>query len=85
LEVVGDEKHIIYCALEIPKSSYATLPGIPGWELLTDEELFHPDPKETMKTMLIRSIEHAFQQLANPQAEMLLLKDGPYGIPEIKA
>ena len=85
LEVVEDEKHIIYCALEIPNASYATLPGTPGWELLSEEELSLPDPKEKMKTMIIRSIDYAYQQLGNPQAEMLLLKDGPYGIPVVKA
>ena len=84
LEVVGDESHIIYCALEISGELYKTLPCKPGLGLLSQNEFSLSDPKEVMKTMITRSIDYAYGQLNNPQAEMLLLKDGPYGIPVVK-
>jgi hypothetical protein len=84
LDVMGDEKNLVYCSLEIPTEDYENLPGVPGISLLTAQELAHPDPSEVMKTMILRSIEYIYQKTGNAQAELLFLKDGPYGIPEVK-
>ncbi len=85
LDVIGDDKNLIYCALEIPRADYENLPGIPAITLLTEQELGLSDTEEIMKTMIQRSIQHAYQKAGNPEAEMLLLQDGPYGIPEVNS
>lgn len=84
LEVMGDEKNLIYCSLEIPNDGYDKLPGIPGINLLTAEELSQADSREVMKSMILKSIEYIYHKNGDVNAEMLFLKDGPYGIPEVK-
>ncbi|MEM7369782.1 MAG: nickel-dependent lactate racemase [Bacteroidota bacterium] len=84
LRVIEEEDHLIYCALEIPRQDYANLPGQVGLDLLTQSEHDSLSKEQRMALMQERAIAHAWAQLGNPQARILYLKDGPYGIPHIK-
>ncbi len=83
LDVIGHDDNLIYCSVDIPRSAYATLPGKPGLDFLTDAETALP-PAERVARMTERALAHAVQASAKPNPTILLLKDGPYGIPEVK-
>lgn len=82
LQRTGGAEHIWYCGLEIPVVDYWGLPNMPGLSLLTAEEQNLP-PLEAMPLMVSRAIEKAVEQLGISNPEILVLKDGPYGIPEV--
>lgn len=83
LDVIGSEDNLIYCSVDIPRSAYATLPGKPGLDFLTNDETVLP-PAQRVARMTERALTHALQASGKPNPTVLLLKDGPYGIPEIK-
>jgi nickel-dependent lactate racemase len=84
LDVIGREENLIYCATDIPRGAYATLPGLPGLDFLTDAEHATLSVPERMVLMTERALAHAVQASGKPNPSILLLKDGPYGIPEVK-
>lgn len=84
LRVLEEEDHLIYCALEIPREDYKDLPGQVGLDLLSQEEHQNLSTKDRLALMQQRAISHAWTQIDDPQAQVLFLKDGPYGIPQIK-
>ncbi|MBK8504415.1 MAG: nickel-dependent lactate racemase [Saprospiraceae bacterium] len=82
-EVIEKENNLYYCALEIPESEYADLPGLAGIKLLTNEERQLP-ANQAMKLMIEKSIKHAISSSDSDHPTLLLLKDGPYGIPIVR-
>lgn len=87
LNVIGDESNLIYCSLEIPAQDYSILPGIPGHTFLSSEELnMKNNPKECMQMIIEQSLISAVQHLQKKKRgdpDVLYLKNGPYGIPEV--
>jgi hypothetical protein len=87
LNVIEDEKNLIYCSLEITQNDYSILPCVPGLAFLSTEELERANnPGACMQQIVERSVTAAIQRLqkklgADP--EVLFLKDGPYGVPEV--
>ena len=85
LDRIGNERNLIYCSLEIPEESYAILPGVPGFQHLTRDELASGKPAEELMTLMVkRAIIEAIKMLrARLQRDprLLLLRDGPYGVP----
>ncbi|NND08188.1 MAG: nickel-dependent lactate racemase [Saprospiraceae bacterium] len=79
-EVLNNDQNLYYCALEIPLSAYAGLPGISGMSLLDQAEQKLPTV-EAMEVMLERTLTHAVNNSGIDSPSILLLKDGPYGIP----
>ena len=79
---IEHEDHLIYCALEIPDAAYEHLPGVPGLHLVGKTQLDRARSDEEKITMMVEAaIRQAIAISDNPQ--ILLLKDGPYGIPEV--
>ncbi|MBD0259006.1 MAG: hypothetical protein ICV83_25085, partial [Cytophagales bacterium] len=83
LDVIGREENLIYCATDIPRGAYATLPGLPGLDFLTDAEHATLSAPRRVALMTERALTHAVQASGQPNPSILLLKDGPYGIPEV--
>jgi len=85
LDRVGGDKNLIYCSLEIPDEAYAILPGISGLRYLTnDERASSRSDEELMSLMVNRSIGAAISALrdrSGREPRVLLLRDGPYGVP----
>jgi nickel-dependent lactate racemase len=87
LEWIHGEENLIYCNLEIPDEAYGILPGIPGVQhLRTEERDSDRTAEELMTLMAKRAVEEAIATLRarlgkNPR--VLLLRDGPYGVPVI--
>lgn len=82
LTQIEHENNLIYCALEIPEAAYDYLPGVPGHRLVEKTALDNAHSDGEKMTMIIEAaIQRAIARFDNPQ--MLLLKDGPYGIPEV--
>ena len=84
LDRIEKPENLFYCALEIPESEYAYLPGIPGHHLLATAELTSATSAEDkMKTIVETALQTAIQSYGEKIPEILVLKDGPYGIPEV--
>ena len=87
LDRIGDEKNLIYCNLEIPDEAYAILPGVPGVRYLTTDELESEKSAEELMTLVVkRSVGKAIQMLRDRlgrEPRILLLRDGPYGVPVV--
>ncbi len=87
LNVIEDEKNLIYCSLEIPENDYSILPCVPGHAFLSTEELKRTNnPEGLMQQIVERSVAAAIQRLQKKlgtDPEVLFLKDGPYGVPEV--
>jgi hypothetical protein len=87
LDVIEEESNLIYCSLEIPEKDYSILPCVSGHAFLSRAELNGIDNSaEHIRLMVEQSIVTAVQRLkkklgADP--EVLFLKDGPYGVPEV--
>jgi nickel-dependent lactate racemase len=87
LDRIGDARNMIYCSLEIPHEAYAILPGVPGIRCLSKDELISGDSAEQLMSLMVqRAIIEAIEVLRvrlgrNPR--LLLLRDGPYGIPVV--
>jgi hypothetical protein len=84
LDVIGREENLIYCSVDIPREAYATLPGLPGPDFLTGAEHASLSAPQRVALMTERALAHAVQACGKPNPSILLLKDGPYGIPEVK-
>jgi nickel-dependent lactate racemase len=88
LETLGSPENLIYCSLEIPPQQYRTLPCRPGVQLLSEEERRSGrSPEALMERMAGRAVHLAVEELRarlGRQPEVLFLRDGPYGIPELK-
>jgi hypothetical protein len=82
-EVIKIENNLYYCALEIPEPDYNDLPGIAGIKLLSREEMQLP-AEQSMKLMIEKSIQHAISSSDSGNPTILLLEDGPYGIPIVE-
>ena len=83
LEQIKEKNNLYYCALEIAESEYDYLPGIAGIKMLSAEEKKLPEA-EAMKLMLTRSLVDASSKCQVENPRILLLRDGPYGIPEVR-
>lgn len=87
LDVIEEESNLIYCSLEIPEKDYSILPCVSGHAFLSRAGLNGIDNSaEHIRLMVEQSIVTAVQRLkkklgADP--EVLFLKDGPYGVPEV--
>ena len=82
LDVIGQASNLYYCALEIPAADYDYLPGVAAVKMLDQEELALP-PKAAMQAMVTKALDQAVATSTNPNPSILLLKDGPYGIPVV--
>ncbi len=87
LNVIEDEKNLIYCSLEIPEADYSILPCVSGHTYLNREELKRMNnPEGLMRQIVEQSVTSAVARLRKKKAgdpDVLFLKDGPYGIPEV--
>jgi hypothetical protein len=85
LEVIGGDENLIYCSLEVPDEAYAVLPGIPGLRYLTDDERGSGRSDEELMTLVVnRAVGAAIDTLRGRlgrEPRVLLLRDGPYGVP----
>ena len=82
LTQIEHKHHLIYCALEIPDAAYEQLPGVPGHRLVEKSRLDRARSAEEKITLIV---EAALREAIGPSddPQILLLKDGPYGIPEV--
>ena len=85
LDRIGVDENLIYCSLEIPDEGYAILPGIPGLRYLTNEERTSGRPAEELMALMVeRAVGAAIDTLRarlGRDPRILLLRDGPYGVP----
>lgn len=82
-DVIEKEDNLYYCALEIPESDYSGLPGLAGIKMLSLGERQLP-ANQAVKLMVEKSLEHAIGSSDSESPSVLLLKDGPYGIPVVR-
>jgi len=82
LDTLGRSDNLLYLGLEIPAEDFTGLPGLSGWQFVPGGKPNGQAPVELMRTMLKESITFARNRSMNQPPEILLLKDGPYGIPE---
>ncbi|MEM6843065.1 MAG: nickel-dependent lactate racemase [Bacteroidota bacterium] len=80
---IDREKNLIYCALEIPDAEYEHLPGIAGFQLLDQSKSQSVTDEEKITQITEAAIQHAIRSANVPNPSVVLLKDGPYGIPEV--
>ena len=85
LDMIEQPENLHYCALEIPESAYDYLPGIPGHRLI-DKTVLASDisDNEKMKKIVETALQAAIASHGPGEPQILLLKDGPYGIPEVE-
>jgi nickel-dependent lactate racemase len=87
LDVIEDEKNLVYCSLEIPEADYSILPCVSGQVFLSSRELNGTiKPDRQMQYMIEQSVVSAVARLREKKGQdpdVLFLKDGPYGIPEV--
>jgi nickel-dependent lactate racemase len=85
LDWIGGDENLIYCSLEIPDEAYAILPGISGLRYLTKEERASGGAEEELMTLMVnRAVDRAINTLRarlGREPWVLLLRDGPYGVP----
>ena len=72
-----------YLGVEIPPEDFKRLPGLSGWDLIQGGPNGQP-PEAVITTMLEESLNFAVNRSATQPPDILLLKDGPYGIPELE-
>ena len=77
------EENLIYCALEIPDAEYEHLPGVAGFKLLDQSERQNLTDEEKITRITEEAIQRAIVSVNVPNPSIVLLKDGPYGIPEV--
>ena len=75
-EILGDPDRMIYCNREIPREDYEMLPGFPGWKLCSLRDPY-------MVEMVYKAILFAEKRSGLAEPDILLLKDGPYGVPVV--
>ncbi len=80
---IENDNNLIYCALEIPDAEYEHLPGVPGWKLVDQSEWPAFTDEEKVVQMTEAAIQRAVSASDNSEPSIVLLKDGPYGIPEV--
>ena len=83
LEVIGSPQHLSYCTLDIPRAEYALLPGLAGISLIGDDEIAALGELGAMQLMVARVLDRAIAESGLAAPSILLLKDGPYGIPVV--
>ena len=81
-DVIGSPDNLVYLSLDIPDSEYSEIPGFAGIGLLNAEERQRMSREDCMALMIKRAIELAKKR--RPNDEILLLADGPYGIPIVE-
>lgn len=84
LRRVEDPAHLIHCALEIPAEAYDSLPGRSGRALAGGSGKQAEDEDAIMATMVERAVESALKEIGRTDPSILLLVDGPYGIPRVR-
>lgn len=80
-DVLENEKNLLYCALEIPEKDYEYLPGTPCISMISRDK--NDRPEVVMRAMVEKAVEYACRMSDKNHPSILLLKDGPYGIPEV--
>lgn len=80
-EVLEKEKNFLYCALEIPEKDYEYLPGTPCISMISVNK--NDPPEVSVRLMIEKAVEYACKESDKNHPSILLLKDGPYGIPEV--
>ncbi|MGD1891735.1 MAG: nickel-dependent lactate racemase [Cyclobacteriaceae bacterium] len=83
LTQIEREDNLIYCALEIPDAEYEHLPGVPGFQLLDPSEWQNLTDEEKITRITEAAIQRAIDSSRTSHPSIVLLKDGPYGIPEV--
>ncbi len=83
LDVMGSSDHLLYLGVEIPPEDFSKLPGLSGWQFVPGGKANGQAPGSLIKTMLKESLSFAMKRSKAQPPEILLLKDGPYGIPEL--
>ena len=81
-DVIKEEKNLYYCSLEIPEPAYDILPGVAGIKMLAQKDRDLPAEK-CMKLMIEKALTDAIKTSDAKDPSILLLKDGPYGIPQV--
>ena len=79
-----EEDRLIYCNLDLQAELFENLPGRSGMSLagfVVEEQ----DEEQTISKMLSLALETAVKESGKEHPSVLLLKDGPYGIPELIA
>ena len=84
LDVLEDPEHLLYVGLEISAEDFKGLPGICGWQFIPGGKPNGQASKDLIKTMLWESLQFAVKRSTTQPPDILLLKDGPYGIPELQ-
>ena len=84
LRRVEDPAHLIHCALEIPSEAYESLPGRSGPALIEGADSSAVGGDERMRRMVERALETVIEEIGRSDASILLLEDGPYGIPRVR-
>lgn len=82
LERVGGHEQLLYCCMDIPREYYRFLPGT--CMMSGQEDLDILDERSLMENMLQRALNRAIRLSGKQQPDILFLKDGPYGIPELR-
>jgi len=80
---IKNDNNLIYCALEIPDAEYEYLPGVPGWKLVNQSEWQTLTDEEKIIRVTESAIQRAISSSDESEPSIVLLKDGPYGIPEV--
>jgi nickel-dependent lactate racemase len=87
LDRIANEENLVYCSLEITDEDYAILPGVSGLPHLSPDELASGKPTEELMTLMVeRAINEAVTMLRarlGRDPRLLLLRDGPYGVPVV--
>ena len=81
-DVIQNWDHLFYCALEISAEDYSFLPGKAMFNMVNINTNDNPD--EQMLTLVEAALEDAIKSSMVEAPSILYLKDGPYGIPEVK-
>jgi lactate racemase len=82
----GSENNLIYCSLEIPADEYSIIPSIPGHTFIDRKKTDSRNLTSLMESIITQSVISTIRRLGEKnkkEPDIVLLKDGPYGIPEI--
>lgn len=83
LDRIESGDNLVHCALEIPPETFELLPGRSGLELLSPEERRRTDRPRAWAEMTRRAVLRAMEESPSSNPDVLLLRDGPYGIPRL--
>jgi len=81
LRKVGEDG-LIYCSPEIPRGDYSLLPGLSGWEFLTNNES-RGSNREIARRMVQNALIYAYHhfRMKGGEPSLALVSEGPYVVP----